>query len=139
MKVTLKRLNDAMHFEAENETGNTIHMDGSPAIGGESKGVRPMETLLMAAAGCSTIDIVLILKKMRQNLIDIKVTVDGDKVKKDEYSYFKTIHLHYILEGDLKETKVEKAINMSIEKFCSVSKALEATSEITTSFEIINS
>ena len=137
MKVTLKRLNDAMHFEAENETGNTIHMDGSPAIGGENKGVRPMETLLMAAAGCSTIDIVMILKKMRQNLVDIKVNVDGEKEKKDEYSYFKTIHLHYILEGDLKEEKVAKAINMSIEKFCSVSKALEATSEITTSFEII--
>ncbi|MEL6925951.1 MAG: OsmC family protein [Bacteroidota bacterium] len=136
MKVSLKRLNQAMHFESTNEDGNSIQMDGSPDIGGEGKGVRPMELLLMAAAGCSSIDVVLLLKKMRQDLQDIQVEVEGDKVKLDTYSEFKTIHLHYTLTGNLKPEKVEKAISLSVEKYCSVSKALEKASKITYSFDI---
>ena len=137
MKVTLKRLNKAVHFESTNETGNSIQMDGSPDIGGENKGVRPMELLLMATAGCSTIDIVMILNKMKQDLLDIQVEVDGDKQKVGAHSEFKTIHLHYILSGNLKEEKVVKAIDLSLEKYCSVSKALEKTSEIKYSYTII--
>jgi len=137
MKINLKRLNDAMHFQATNEKGNSIEMDSNPEIGGEDKGVSPMETLLMAAAGCSSIDVVLILKKMRQKLDDIQVEVDGDRVKLKDYSYFKTIHLTFTLYGDLNEDKVAKAIDMSIQKYCSVSKILEKSAEITTSFKII--
>lgn len=137
MKINLKRLNDAVHFEATNETGQSIHMDGGPSIGGVGKGVSPMETLLMAAAGCSSIDIVIILRKMRQQLDDLEVEVTGDKVKLKEYSYFKTIHLHFKLYGDLDEKKCAKAVDMSIQTYCSVSKILEKSAEITTSFEII--
>lgn len=137
-QITMKRLNKAMHFKATNETGNSIEMDGSPDIGGENKGVRPMELLLMGVAGCSTIDIVMILKKMRQELMDIDVKVDGEKEKAETYSFYKTIHAHYILTGNVDPKKAEKAIALSIEKYCSVSKALEPMSKITTSFEIIN-
>ncbi len=136
MKIKMKRLNQAMHFEAENETGNTIQMDGSPDIGGENKGVRPMELLLMGVAGCSSIDIVMILKKMRQNLDDIQVEVSAEKEKVETYSIFKTIHVHYTCYGDLDEKKVERAINLSLEKYCSVSKIIEKTAKITSSFEI---
>ncbi len=137
MKVSLKRLNNAMHFESTNEDGNSIHMDGSPDIGGEGKGVRPMELLLMAAAGCSSIDVVMLLKKMRQDLKDLRVEVEADKVKLETYSEFQSINLHFILSGNLKPEKVEKAISLSVEKYCSVSKALEKTAKITYSFEIV--
>ena len=66
MKIVINRLNDAVHFEGTNAHGNTIHMDGSPEIGGEGKGVRPMELLLFGVAACSSIDVVSILKKMKQ-------------------------------------------------------------------------
>ena len=137
MKIKMKRLNQAMHFEATNETGNSIQMDGSPDIGGENKGVRPMELLLMGVAGCSSIDIVMLLKKMRQDLVDIQVEVDGEKEKAETYSFYKTIHVHFKLFGDLNEKKAKKAIDLSIEKYCSVSKALEYTAKITSSFEIL--
>ena len=136
MKINLKRVNNAVHFVSTNEDGASIDIDGSPSIGGEGKGVRPMEMLLMAAAGCSSIDIVLFLKKMRQDLQDLEVSVEGDKEKMDTYSEFKTIHLHYTLTGNLKKEKVEKALALSIEKYCSVSKALEKTAKITYSYEI---
>ena len=136
MKINLKRLNQAVHFESTNESGNSIHMDGSDSIGGEGKGVRPMELLLMAAAGCSSIDIVSLLKKMRQDLQDLEVDVEGDKQKVGTYSEFKAIHLHFTLTGNLKEDKVKKAIALSIEKYCSVSKTLEKTAEITYSYTI---
>lgn len=136
MKISLKRLNDAVHFECANETGNTIHTDGAPAVGGEGKGVRPMELLIMGTASCSSIDIVNILKKMRQDLQDIAVEVEADKEKVGTYSEFKKIHLHYTLTGDLKEEKVAQAIALSIEKYCSVSKLLEKTAEITYSYSI---
>jgi len=126
-----------MHFESTNEDGNSIHMDGSVDIGGEGKGVRPMELLLMAAAGCSSIDVVMLLKKMRQDLKDLRVEVEGDKVKLDTYSEFQAINLHFILSGNLKPEKVEKAISLSVEKYCSVSKTLEKTAKVTYSFEIV--
>ncbi len=133
--IKMKRLNDAVHFVATNEEGNSIHMDGSAKIGGEGKGVRPMETVLMAIAGCSSIDIVMILKKMRQNLEDIEVEVNGEKVETIP-QVFKTIHIKYILTGNLKEEKVAEAVRLSMEKYCSVSKMIEKAAEITYEYEI---
>ena len=80
MKITLKRLNDAVHFEGSNEDGNTVHIDGSPAIGGEGKGLRPMQLLLVSLGPCSSMDVVCILKKMRQRREDIQVEVKGSAV-----------------------------------------------------------
>jgi len=136
MKVSIERLNDAVHFEGTNANGNTIHMDGSPAIGGEDKGVRPMELLLFATASCSCIDIVAILKKMRQPLENIKVDVEGHRDSTQTPSVFTGIHLHYKLWGDLKEEKVKRALALSLEKYCSVSAMLEKTAKITYEYSI---
>ena len=95
-----------------------------------------MQLLLAGIGGCSTIDIIGILKKQRQQLEDISVEVDGDRQKTGTYSEFKTIHMKFMLKGDLDPAKVERAIELSIDKYCSVSKALEKTSEITYSFTI---
>lgn len=135
MKITIDQLNND-HMEARNEEGGKIRMDGSADIGGLEGGFSPMQLLLAAAGGCSTIDIIGILKKQRQDLKEIKVEVEGDRRKKDTYSEFTTIHLHFILTGELDPSKVERAISLSLEKYCSVSKALEKGSKITHSFEI---
>lgn len=129
-------MNDAVHFEGVNASGNTIQMDGSAAIGGEDKGVRPMELLLFGTASCSCIDIVAILKKMRQPIDDLQVEVEGYRDTDQTPAVFTKIHLHYIFKGDLKEEKVKQALELSLEKYCSVSKMLEKTAEITYDYSI---
>ncbi|WP_235298762.1 OsmC family protein [Portibacter marinus] len=136
-KVKMKRVNDKVHFRAWNTSGNIASMDGSPGIGGQGKGVRPMELLLMSMAGCSSIDIVTILQKMRQNLKNLDVEVEGFREEGAIPAVFTKIHIHYILSGDLKEAKVKEAIDMSLGKYCSVSKMLEKAAEITSSYEIV--
>lgn len=135
MRITIDHLED-QHMEAQNEQGGKIRLDGSTNIGGLEGGLSPMQLLLAGIGGCSAIDIIGILEKQRQDLEDLKVEVDGDRQKKDTYTEFTTIHLNYIFSGDLEEQKVERAINLSLDKYCSVSKALEKTSEITHSYEI---
>lgn len=135
MHITLQRLNDAVHFEAKNSDGNTIHLDGSPDIGGQGLGVRPMQALLMSLAGCSSMDVVTLLKKMRQPLEDMRVEVLGERV--DEIpAVFKKIHLQFFLKGDLDEEKARKAIGMSVEKYCSVARMLDKTAEISWGLEL---
>lgn len=137
MKITLKRLNDNYYMEAENEDGNTIRMDGSPAIGGENLGARPMQVLLMSLAGCSSIDVISILKKMKQEVTDYHVEVDAEREADVVPSLFTNIHLKYTLKGqNLEESKVRRAIELSADKYCSVSKILEPTARITWSYEI---
>lgn len=136
MKVTLKRLNQAVHFEGKNEEGLTVHMDGSPEIGGEGKGIRPMQLTLISLAGCSSIDVVIFLKKMRQELKDLEINVSAERVKDETPRVFEKIHMEYILSGKLKEEKVKKALALSIEKYCSVAKMLDKTAEITYSYII---
>ena len=138
MKIEIQRLNDAVHMEAKNEDGVTLQMDGTQAIGGINAGFRPMQMLLAAAGGCSAIDVVGILKKQRQNPDDLKIEVTGDRVSVGDYSEFKSVHMHFILKGDhLDEKKVARAIDLSLTKYCSVSKTLEKTAKITSSFKII--
>ena len=79
MKISLKRIDDAFHFEAKNDEGRTVHMDAAEKIGGRNQGVRPTQMLLMALAGCSAIDIVNILKKQRQQIDDFQIEVDGEQ------------------------------------------------------------
>ncbi|MDX1618488.1 MAG: OsmC family protein [Balneolaceae bacterium] len=136
MRITIDRLGDK-HMEARNEEGGSIRLDGSRSIGGLEGGLSPMQLLLAGIGGCSAIDVMDILEKQRQDLQDLRVEVDGDRRKKDTYSEFTTIHLRFILTGTLDEKKVERAINLSLDKYCSVSKALEKTSEITHSYEIL--
>ena len=81
IKIEIDRLNDGFHMAARNEQGNTVHMDASPDMGGTNEGMRPMQMLLAAMGGCSSIDIINILKKQRQDLKDLKVTVTGEREK----------------------------------------------------------
>ena len=139
MKVEIARLNDAFNFEATNEQGRTIQMDASPDIGGSNLGFRPMQLLLASLGGCSSIDIVNILKKQKQDLKDIKISVDGEREKDVIPSLFTEIHIHFELTGKLDEDKVRKAIDLSVNKYCSVLKTLEKSAKITHSYSISNS
>jgi putative redox protein len=139
MKISIQRLNDAVHMEAQNEDGATLHMDGTDEIGGINGGFRPMQMLLAAAGGCSAIDVVGILQKQKQNPYDLKIEVTGERitVEGEQYTEFKSIHLHFILKGaHLNEKKVARAIDLSLNKYCSVSKTLAKTAEITSSYEV---
>jgi putative redox protein len=138
MKITLDRLNQGVHLRATNEEGNSIEMDGSPEIGGEGKGPRPMQVLLMSLAGCSSMDVLSILKKMREQVSDYKVEVNGDRAEGVVPSIFTQIHVHYIISGhQLNPANVEKAIRLSMEKYCSVTRQIEPTAKITYSSEIL--
>lgn len=137
MKVNIERVNDAVQLKATNDEGNFIMMDGSPEIGGAGNGARPMQVLLMSLGGCSSMDVLSILKKMRENVEDYKVEINGERREGEVPAVFTKIHVHYILKGKLNENNVNKAINLSMEKYCSVTKMLEPTVEITHSFEIV--
>lgn len=136
MQIKVRRLNNATHLEATNEEGGTLQMDGSPTIGGQNLGMRPMQVLLSSLAGCSAMDIISILKKQRQPLEDIQFTLDGIRDEEAVPSLFKDIHITYQLYGDLDEEKVKRAIELSLEQYCSVAKTLEKTAKITYSFHI---
>ena len=137
IRIELNRLNDAFHFSAENEDGVTVHLDSAPDSGGMNLGMRPMQMLLAAMGGCSAIDIISILKKQRQELIDLKITVQGEREPDAIPSLYKKVHAHYKLIDKLDPDRVKKAIALSIDKYCSVSKTLEkAGAKITYSFEI---
>jgi putative redox protein len=140
MKVSLKRLNEDVLFEAKNENGNTILIDGKPVIGGRDAGFRPMELLLAAIGGCSVMDIISILKKQRQDVKNVLIDVNGDREDEGEVSIYKKIHLHYTLEhsaeGSIDEKKAERAIELGVHKYCSVGKMLEKDAEISYSFSV---
>ncbi|MBL7934813.1 MAG: OsmC family protein [Bacteroidia bacterium] len=131
MKINIKRLNDDFHMEASNEDGNILHMDGSPDIGGQGKGMRPMQLLLAAVGGCSAIDVILILKKQKQVIESFEVEVDGEREKIEDYSLFREICLNFKIKGNVDLDKAERAVKLSMEKYCSVSKTLEPTAKIT--------
>lgn len=136
MKITLKRLDENYHLEAANESGNTLHIDASPVIGGGGNGARPMELLIMGLGGCSAIDIISILKKARQPLEDIQVEINAEREQGKEPALFTTIQAHYVLTGDVQDSHVKRAVDLSLEKYCSVARVLEKSATITWSYEI---
>jgi putative redox protein len=108
-------------------------MDAAEEIGGKNSGARPTELLLNAVAGCTGIDIISILHKMRLNPTSFHMVVEGTRAD-DHPKRFTAINIHYVLEGDLPEEKVVRAIQLSKDKYCSVAHSLN--SEITASFSI---
>jgi putative redox protein len=132
MRVNLKRINSNYNFVAVNSNNNSIHIDASKDIGGNENGFRPMELLLASLGGCSSIDVILILKKQKIILDSIEVEVNGDRenVGNNSYSLFKNIEVHFIIKGIVEFDKVERAVSLSIEKYCSVAKILEPTTKI---------
>ena len=137
MKCRVKWL-DHMTFVGESGSGHAVVMDSAPEHGGRNLGIRPMEMLLLGLAGCTAFDVVMILNKSRQDIVDCEVLVDSDRA--DEVpKVFTRIHIHFVVSGnDLDAAKVEKAVNLSAEKYCSASKMLSATAEITHDFEIVD-
>ena len=136
MRIILERQNQAVHLQAVNEDGARIDIDGAPTVGGENKGLRPMQLLLAGLGSCSTMDIVSILNKQKQDLADIRILVDGQREKGKTPSLFEDIHVHFILTGNLDKKKVQRAIDLSMNTYCSVSKIMEKTARITYSYEI---
>ncbi len=130
MKVTLETTDSLQHYKATNEAGHEVLLSGDGTAAG------PMNTVLMAIGGCSTIDIVMILEKMRQDIKDVKVQIEGTR-QEEIPRVFTGIHMHYQLFGKIKDKKAEQAVALSIEKYCSVSKMLEKAATVTTSYEII--
>jgi putative redox protein len=139
VKVELNRIDDAYHMVAVNDRGNVIHLDDGGKEGGKGAGFGPMQSLLSAFGGCSAIDVVSILKKQRQDLKDLKITVTGEREQGAVPSLYQTIHAHFKLFGDIDREKAEKAVSLSVEKYCSVAMTLrKAGATITHSFEIIS-
>ena len=139
MQLEVRRVDDAFMLEATNETGFKISSDAAPSIGGNNMGFRPMQLMLFSVASCSSIDILSILKKQKQDILDFRVTVSGEREKDVVPSLFTKIHLHYIFTGNLSEEKVKRAIDLSVNKYCSASKTLEKSGAmIKTSYEILN-
>lgn len=137
MNISLKRTNDAVHFEGSSQTTDVkVHIDGSPEIGGEGLGVRPMELVLMALGSCSALDLVIILKKQRQQIDDLQIEVSGKR--RDEVpNIFTHIHITFRLSGQIDLAKAEKAGELAVKKYCSVHDMLAAGGvEITYAIEI---
>lgn len=137
MKIELRRLNDKYKLEAKNDLGKTIILDNSIEAGGDADGFRPMQTLLAALGACSSIDIISILKKQRLEPFDLSVEIEGERETGKDANLWKTIHAKYIFSANVPKEKAERAVELSLTKYCSVSQTLKkAGAEITFSVEV---
>ena len=136
MNISVKWIN-GMLMVGQSDSGHAIVMDGPPEIGGENLGVRPMEMLLLGMTGCTVIDVISTLKKMREDVVDCQTQVSADR--SEEYpKVFTNIHVHFVLRGkQLNPLKVDKAIKLSAEKYCSASIMIGKTAIITHDYKII--
>ena len=128
---------DGMLMVGKSHSGHSITMDGPIEIGGENLGVRPMEMLLLGVAGCTMIDVVTTLKKMRQDLSHCETKISAERAN-EHPKVFTDIHIQFIVKGkNLNSKKVDKAITLSAEKYCSASIMLGKTAKITHDFEVL--
>jgi putative redox protein len=136
MQATIKWV-DGVMFVGETGSGHAIVIDGPPDHGGRNMGIRPMELLLLGVGSCSSFDVVQILQKGRNDVVDCVAEVTAERVDAVP-SVFSKIHLHFIVSGkDLKASAVERAVKLSAEKYCSASIMLSKAVEITHDFEVI--
>ncbi len=129
------RLVEGMQFVAESGTGHAIVVDSDPSVGGKDTGPRPMELVLMGLAGCTAMDVAFILRRKRQPLKGLEVRVEAERADTHPKVYTK-IHVEYVIYGDVSEKAARQAIELSEEKYCSVSAMLRKTADITWSFRI---
>ena len=135
MKSKVKWL-DNMTFVGESASGHAVVMDGPPEFGGQNLGIRPMEMLILGLGGCSAFDVMLILNKSKQQVAHCEVELDYERAE-DNPKVYTRIHMHFIISGRrIDPTRVEKAIALSAEKYCSVSVMLGKTAVITHDYEI---
>lgn len=131
------RWHDGMSFIAETGSGHLVAMDGAPDAGGRNLAPRPMELVLAGAGGCTSFDVVLILRRGRQAIADCDVKLTAERADSDP-KVFTRIHFHFTVRGrDLKPEAVERAIKLSAEKYCSASIMLGKTAEMSHSWEIV--
>ena len=136
MKARIKWV-EQVSFLGETESGHAVLMDGAPAAGGRNLGPRPMEMLLLGAGGCTSFDVISILKKSRQAVSDCHVELNAERAEEDP-KVFTKIHMHFVVKGkDIKPEVVERAIKLSAEKYCSASIMLGKVADITHDFEIV--
>ncbi|MGO8755250.1 MAG: OsmC family protein [Gallionellaceae bacterium] len=136
MKARVKWVEQVL-FLGETESGHAVLMDGSPQAGGRNLGPRPMEMLLLGAGGCTSFDVISILKKSRQTVSDCYVELQAERAVEDP-KVFTRIHMHFVVKGkDIKPEVVERAIKLSAEKYCSASIMLGKTADITHDFEVV--
>ena len=136
MKIDLQRIGDGLAFEATNEEGNTVRIDSAPDLGGTGEGARPMQLVAMGLGGCSSIDVLNILKKQRQTPEHYAVRIEAERRQDEVPSVFSNLHLHFELEGEVDPDKLRRAIELSLDKYCSVAAMLEQTATITYSFAV---
>jgi putative redox protein len=138
MKATIKWV-DGATFLGESGSGHSVVMDGPPEIGGRNVGIRPMEMLLIGVGACSSVDVVSILQKARQQVTDCEARVEATRVDAIP-AVFETIHMHFIVKGkNLDDSKVKRAVELSAEKYCSASIMLQKGGvRITHAYEIVS-
>ena len=126
-----------MTFVGESGSGHSVVMDGAPEAGGRNLGIRPMEMLLLGLGSCTAFDVISILHKSRQNVADCEVEIEAERATEIP-KVFTDINIHFIISGkDLDPAKVERAVNLSADKYCSASRMLEKAAKITHDFEIV--
>jgi putative redox protein len=136
MKARVKLI-EGVSFVGQSESGHSVVMDGAPESGGKNLGVRPMEMLLMGLGGCSAFDVVLILRKGRQQVTDCVADLSAERADSDP-KVFTQIHVHFTVTGmGLDPKRVKQAVKLSAEKYCSASIMLGKTAEITHDFEVV--
>jgi putative redox protein len=140
MQIEMNRVDNAFHFEAFGGDKIAVNIDAAAAIGGSNQGARPMELILMGLGSCAVIDVILILKKMKQQVDDIRIIVEGDREEEAVPAPFVGLRLRFILRGpNLIQKKVEQAVALSMEKYCSVSIMLEKSATINWVVELLSS
>lgn len=136
MKTRVKWV-EGICFMAESGSGHAVVMDGAPDIGGKNLGPRPMEMLLMGTGGCTSVDVIMILQKSRQDVVDCEVEIDAERAE-EHPKVFTKVHMHFTVKGrNLDPKVVDRAIKLSAEKYCSASIILGKTAQMTHDFEIV--
>lgn len=138
MEINLIRKSGKFNFEAENEAGFNVELDAKEAIGGEGKGFRPMEMLLIGLGGCSGIDMVNVLSKQKEPLDDVKIQIKATRKDEEMPPIFDVIDIHFDLHGALNVQKVERALALTFDKYCSVSNILGRSATINFTYTIHN-
>ncbi len=124
VSIEMNRTKGDYGFEIKDEMGHVLSSDSSSATGGNDSGFRPMQLLLAALGSCSAIDLVAILQKQRQTITAIKIVVDGYREENKIPALWEKVNIHFFLSGDIDEDKATRAVNLSIEKYCSVAETL---------------
>lgn len=131
------RWTGAVSFVGRADSGHDVPIDGSPDVGGQNRGSRPMELVLMGMGGCTAVDLVLILRKQRQDVVDCLIELDAERAPA-EPKVFTRVHVHFKIIGrGLDSKKVARAIELSAEKYCSASIMIGKTAKITHDFELV--